>query len=243
MRIGIFLLVFAFVATEAEARKSRIRKPKVSRAQAKTESLAAWPGRFETDSRPQPVGVPEIDRLLADRPCLGVSVIEPDIELVDRALSKDGQPTGVAGAFLGTLDPVQRIRAVAEPLLGTPYRTGGSSEKGIDCSGFVQAVLKGLGQDIQGRSSGEYWKQGVSVDKNHLQTGDLLFFSDHTRSIGHVAIYLADGKFVHATVGKGVIVSQLDEKYYLAHYKGARRLGGFLEKLQDNAPGTSTRKI
>jgi cell wall-associated NlpC family hydrolase len=50
------------------------------------------------------------------------------------------------------------------------------------------------------------------VEKTRLQTGDLLFFSDNSRSIGHVAIYLADGKFVHATTGKGVIVSHLDEK-------------------------------
>lgn len=241
MRIGLALVVLAFLATDAEAKKSRARKPRYSRDQVRTESLAAWPGRAEADSRPQPVGVPEIDRLLADRPCVGVSVNEPEIELVDRSLSTDARPKGLSSAFLGTLDPVQKIRAVTEPLLGSPYRTGGQSTQGIDCSGFVLSILKGLGQEIQGRSSGEYWKQGTPVDKNRLQTGDLLFFSDHTRSIGHVAIYLAEGKFVHATVGKGVIVSQLDEKYYIAHYKGARRLNGFLERLLESPETVASR--
>lgn len=241
MRLGWALVLLAFVATDAEARRTKARKPKYSRDQVRSESLALWPGRAEADSRPQPVGVPEIDRLLTDRPCIGVSVNEPEIDLVERSLSKDERPHGISSAFLGTLDPVQKIRAVAEPLLGSPYRSGGDNTSGIDCSGFVLTVLKGLGQEIVGRSSGEFWKQGNPVDKNRLQTGDLLFFSDHTRSIGHVAIYLADGKFVHATTGKGVIVSHLGEKYYVAHYKGAKRLPGFLERLSDAPESLASR--
>ncbi|HOX53264.1 MAG TPA: NlpC/P60 family protein, partial [Fibrobacteria bacterium] len=163
MRLGLALVLLAFVATDAEARRTKTRKPKYSREQVRTESLAAWPGRTEADSRPQPVGVPEIDRLLMDRPCIGVSVNEPEIELVERSLARDGRPSGVANAFLGTLDPVQKIREVAEPLLGSPYRSGGNSTSGIDCSGFVLTVLKGLGQDLTGRSSGEFWKQGNPV--------------------------------------------------------------------------------
>lgn len=244
MRAGaILLLMVAFAAQGAHAKhvkkahRSHVRKMKVTREQAKTESLAIWPGRIETDGRPQRIGVPELDRLLADRPALGVSINDPlpDLAITDRPMQVEDRPTGLSGLAVAA-SPIDKIRRVTEPYLGSPYRTGGQSTSGMDCSGFVQTVLKGLGQGIQGRSSGEFWKQGDPVEKGHLQTGDLLFFSDHTRSIGHVAIYLADGKFVHATTGKGVIVSQLDEKYYVAHYKGAKRLSGFFEKLSSEIP-------
>jgi cell wall-associated NlpC family hydrolase len=158
------------------------------------------------------------------------------MELPSGRMASEQRPAGLsAGLVFSSTDPVQKLKAVAEPLLGSPYRTGGAATTGFDCSGLVLTLLRSFGQAIAGRSSPEFWKQGSPVDKARLQAGDLLFFSDHSRSIGHVAMYLSDGKFVHASVGKGVIVSELDEDYYRRRYKGARRLTDFARQLWDSS--------
>lgn len=222
-------------AKKAKAKKARKR---YTREAIRNESIAAWPTLTEIDSRIAAIGVPELDRLLVDRPPLGASVADDPLSDMDRGsgpMTSSERSAGVASVAFPdpATDPLDRLRKVAEPFLGAPYRTGGESVDGFDCSGFVRTVLRAFGQNLTGRSSTEYYKQGVPVDKDRLQTGDLLFFADHHRSIGHVGIYLAEGKFVHASVGKGVIVSALDEKYYRAKYKAARRHDSFAEALRD----------
>ena len=168
----------------------------------------------------------------------GVAVTDSmdDMDLPVGRMASETRPAGLfAGLICSATDPVQKLKAVAEPMLGSPYRTGGEATSGFDCSGLVLTLLRSFGQAIAGRSSPEFWKQGEPVDKSRLQAGDLLFFSDHHRSIGHVAMYLSDGKFVHASVGKGVIVSELDEAYYRSRYKGARRLTEFARRLWNPA--------
>jgi hypothetical protein len=243
MRRGALLLLAALLLPSlAEAKKvhraHKPRKMRVSREQAKTESLAAWPDKAHRIFQIDPIGVPELDRLLADRPPLGVAVTDSmdDMDLPVGRMASETRPAGLfAGLICSATDPVQKLKAVAEPMLGSPYRTGGEATSGFDCSGLVLTLLRSFGQAIAGRSSPEFWKQGEPVDKSRLQAGDLLFFSDHHRSIGHVAMYLSDGKFVHASVGKGVIVSELDEAYYRSRYKGARRLTEFARRLWNPA--------
>jgi cell wall-associated NlpC family hydrolase len=245
MRVALAAVLVGLLCGAAEARKAkrvrrshRVHHMKVTREQGRTESLAAWPGgegslRFGT---PEGTGVPEIDRLVVDHPSVGVPVADPvaDIDLASgRRLASDDRPEGAAAGLLRSrTDPVERLRDAAAPLLGSPYRTGGSDTAGFDCSGFVLTVLQKFGASVSGRSSNEFWKQGDPVDRDSLQAGDLLFFSDHTRRIGHVAIYLADGKFVHASIQKGVTVSEMDEKYYSRRYKGARRIDEFSRNLR-----------
>ena len=239
-RGAILLAVLAMVPCLAQAGKTHharhVRKrPRVSREEVRQESIAAWPRCAHRVFQVDPIGVPELDRLVVDRPPVGVSVDEPagdEPEFRQGPMAAEERPSGPSEGLLASMtDPVQKLRAVAEPLLGSPYRTGGSASKGFDCSGFVLTLIHAMGQSIAGRSSGEFWKQGDPVDRNHLQAGDLLFFSDHHRAIGHVAIYLSDGKFVHASVQRGVVVSALDEDYYRHHYKGARRMTDFARSL------------
>ena len=248
MRLAFAAIVIGLLAGAAEAKKAKhahrghhARKMKVTREQAKTESLASWPGA-KLDPRPDVLGNAELARLLVDRPPLGVPVREP----VAAVQIPQNRPMAVAtrseGPSCGSLatrtDPVQRLRSVAEPFLGSPYRTGGSDTTGFDCSGLMLTLLRKFGATVSGRSSPEFWKQGEPVEKDSLQAGDLVFFSDHSRRIGHVAKYLAEGKFVHASVQKGVIVSELDEKYYARRYKGARRLDDFSRNLREPPPTT-----
>lgn len=224
---------------EKKKPKTKKVRKRYSREAIQKESIAAWPTLTEIDSRIAAIGVPELDRLLVDRPPLGSPVADDPLSGMDRGsgpMASTERSAGVASVAFPdpATDPLERLRKVAGPLLGAPYRSGGESMEGFDCSGFVRTVLKAFGQNLNGRSSTEYYKQGVPVDKDRLQTGDLLFFADHHRSIGHVGIYLAEGKFVHASVGKGVIVSALDEKYYRAKYKAARRHDSFAEALRDS---------
>lgn len=101
--------------------------------------------------------------------------------------------------------------------LGVPYRYAGNTKKGTDCSGFVSEVYYKLyGIRLERSSDGQAAKNVKKVSKKKLQTGDLVFFktSKKSKKINHVGIYLKDGRFIHASTSKGVVVSDLDQKYY-----------------------------
>ncbi len=116
------------------------------------------------------------------------------------------------------------IITTAKKYLGVKYKYGGTTSKGIDCSGFTQNVFKKQGKKIP-RTSNKQASCGVHISKKNLRVGDLVFFSDSRRSIGHVGIYIGKRKFIHASSGaRKVTISRLDKKYYKQHYRGARRI-------------------
>jgi len=109
---------------------------------------------------------------------------------------------------------------VAEKWLGVPYRYGGNTKKGCDCSGFVSQVYKAVyGKSLERNSAAIRDKNCSKIRRSQLRTGDLVFFkTGSSRKINHVGIYLKDDKFIHASSSKGVIVSSLEEKYYIRTY-------------------------
>ncbi len=110
--------------------------------------------------------------------------------------------------------------------LGTPYRYGGRTTKGFDCSGFVGYVF-GLFDIKLPRSSREQASVGTHVDKDSLIPADLVFFKTGGSSrINHVGIYLGDSRFIHASSTRGVVITSLNDKYYKKAYYGARRVLG-----------------
>jgi cell wall-associated NlpC family hydrolase len=113
----------------------------------------------------------------------------------------------------------------AKQYLGVPYRWGGSSRGGVDCSGLVYAVCLQHGIKLPRRAR-DMWGRGAPVGKDELQAGDVVFFRDTYRNgISHVGFYLANGDFIHAsTRGRQVRVSNLGESYYVQHWAGAYRL-------------------
>lgn len=102
--------------------------------------------------------------------------------------------------------------------LGTPHRMGGSTRKGVDCSGFVAIVYREVYGKRLARSSADMLKHNCKkVSRSKLREGDLVFF--HTggskkKTPNHVGIYLKNGRFIHTSTSRGVTVSSLSEPYY-----------------------------
>ena len=119
-----------------------------------------------------------------------------------------------------------KILSEAVGYLNTPYKYGGTSENGIDCSAFTQKVFQRSIEMQIPRSTKEQFSIGERISKDdELDFGDLVFFKTRRRSSpSHVGIYIGDNKFMHASRKKGVMVSSLDEKYWTPRYIGARRL-------------------
>ena len=116
----------------------------------------------------------------------------------------------------------ERERAV-QSWLGTPYLLGGQTKKGVDCSGFCLNIM----QEVKGKSiprtTKAAWKAGKSVSKRNLQPGDVVFFGNMW-GVNHNGIWLGQGKFVHASSSRGVIITELEKDvYWRKRYKGARR--------------------
>lgn len=108
--------------------------------------------------------------------------------------------------------------------LGVPYRFGGSSSRGIDCSAFVQKVYKRVSVALP-RTTREQYLVGSSVPKEDLAVGDLVFFRTYRRDVSHVGIYVGDDRFAHASrKDRKVAVSSLSHPYYAKRYLGARRV-------------------
>jgi cell wall-associated NlpC family hydrolase len=122
-------------------------------------------------------------------------------------------------------DEVQLFVKVATGFIGAPYRFGGSSLKGIDCSSFVQKIYKIFDITLP-RNAAQQSKVGISVSREKLTEGDLVFF--HTnRSLGHVGIYIGNNEFVHASSkGKIIRVDSLDTPYYQKRFQRAVRVKG-----------------
>ena len=119
--------------------------------------------------------------------------------------------------------------------IGTPYRFGGNSKKGVDCSAFTKQLYDQVfNLDIK-RNSRDIFSMVSPISKNDLKEGDLVFFKIHSRSISHIGIYLGDGRFAHASL-RGVAISNLDDAYYSRYfYKGGRVLEAFKKDLPTTA--------
>jgi peptidoglycan DL-endopeptidase CwlO len=134
---------------------------------------------------------------------VGISAITPS---TDTVLAPPPTHTGAAGVALSQL--------------GTPYVWAGFAPGGFDCSGLVMWAYSQVGVALP-HSSYAQWGYGVSVSRDQLQPGDLVFFD----GLGHVGIYIGGGQFVHAPhTGDVVKISSLDESWYASTYVGARRI-------------------
>ena len=110
--------------------------------------------------------------------------------------------------------------------LGTPYRGGGTTRKGVDCSGLTSSIYKKVYRKKLERNSEDQRKKDCrKIKKGELREGDLVFFHNGRKKkrATHVGIYLKDRKFIHASTSRGVIISTLDEEYWKKHWLSAGR--------------------
>ncbi len=126
-----------------------------------------------------------------------------------------------AGSATGIRD---KLVAIAKEMLDIPYRFGGRSLLGVDCSGFVQKVFSLLDIALP-RTAREQFRLGKLIGRDDLSIGDLVFFRTYANFPSHVGIYLGDNRFIHASAkDRKVKVDSLDAPYYIKRFIGAKRL-------------------
>lgn len=109
-------------------------------------------------------------------------------------------------------------------IVGKPYRYGGNTPKGFDCSGLVQYSYRRVGVKLP-HGTVSLRRESHPVSRRNLKRGDLVFFTQGGMKSSHVAIYIGHNRFVHApSSGKHVYVAGFDEPYWRRHFTEARRL-------------------
>lgn len=117
----------------------------------------------------------------------------------------------------------ERAAHYALSMQGKPYRYGGHTPQGFDCSGLVSYSYAQAGVKLP-RSTEGLRGNSTSVSQRQLRPGDLLFFTQEGKRSSHVGLYLGDERFVHApSTGKNVAVASMNDPYWRRHFEGARR--------------------
>ena len=112
------------------------------------------------------------------------------------------------------------IVKIAESWLGTPYKYGGNTRNGVDCSGLVKNIYEELGVSLPRTSREQY---SVAIPINNPKIGDLVFFKKKGR-IYHVGIYIGNDYMIHSSSSSGVIKQNIQEKYYAKNHAGFGRV-------------------
>lgn len=124
---------------------------------------------------------------------------------------------------------IDDILTEAESYLGTPYRYGGTTRRGIDCSAFVLSVFGAVTDVNLPRVAASQAQEGDRIEKENLQKGDLVFFSHGRGRISHVGIVESvneegEVRFIHAATSRGVMISSLNDSYWGPKYRFAKRI-------------------
>jgi len=158
--------------------------------------------------------IKELNALTSDMLHIGDRLIISGTAVVSTPVSRSG-------------DNISSLRVVekAAQYLGTPYKYGGSSPSGFDCSGFTQYIFSQF-QVYLSRTAASQYGHGIIVNKGDLVPGDLVFFNCSGSGISHVGIYSGNGNFIHSSSPRsgGVIYSSLTNGYYANTYVGAKRV-------------------
>lgn len=161
--------------------------------------------------------------------CQKVQVVSPATMLqgdVQKTVALPGQVVfdrdAIANPYVAA-DVKDKVYSQYREWKGTPYRRGGMSKRGIDCSGLTSMFYSNEFGIKLPRTVREQSKTGMQIRRSDLHPGDLVFFKTGFRSF-HVGIYIEDGKFLHVSSSSGVMISNLDNSYWKNHYWQSRRI-------------------
>lgn len=144
------------------------------------------------------------------------------VEEIDANEIVDAAPMSLDNTFKADF-----IISTASQNLGTPYRSGGTSTSGFDCSGLVCVSFEKANVKLP-RSSHEMATVGVKINKSKAQKGDLIFFKTRGSRISHVGVITEtsenDIKFIHSSTSSGVIISSINEEYYKRRFVQINRV-------------------
>jgi cell wall-associated NlpC family hydrolase len=121
-----------------------------------------------------------------------------------------------------------RLHQVVDSYIGVPYKWGGTTRKGMDCSAFTRATFRETYGIELPRTSKQMYQLGSNIPRQQeLRPGDLVFFKNTYSGAGvsHVGVYLGSGQFAHASSSRGVTITPLSNPYFSKRYAGGRRVG------------------
>lgn len=244
LRVSSLLLIISvvFVSTDMNAQNHTKRGKK----KAITSNTVLTPKKVELVKSNNSIEVmtndgnlialPKVDKKLVDqepaflmqRSLLADADISRSFEALQKQLieRKEMQELStVLGVTISDASLLDFYREAAD-WLGTRYRRGGMSRKAVDCSGFTNIIYKNVfGKQLDRVSTAIAKNVKESVAKDDLLPGDMVFFSTFGKKyINHVGVYIGEGKFIHASIKYGVIVSSLAEGYYSKTWRKGGRI-------------------
>ncbi len=187
---------------------------------------ATYTKEYKTDAK---LATIETKKVEEDRQKLIDSFLEKKMDAINAAKKSAKMAVASGSATYNKL--IDTILTEAETYLGTPYRYGGTTRNGIDCSAFVLSVFGAAAGMSLPRVAAAQSQEGERIEKENLKRGDLIFFSHGGRGrISHVGIVESvseDGevKFIHSATSKGVMISSLTtDKYWGPKFRFAQRV-------------------
>ncbi len=147
----------------------------------------------------------------------------PEIKTVPAVVTKNTLGSALFGETFMTKAQGAAIVATAKTFIGVPYVFGGMTPAGFDCSGLLQYVFKLNGFTIP-RLADEQYYLGRKAEVSKLSPGDLVFFTTYTDGVSHCGIYVGNGKFLHASSSRGVMINNLTDEYWKPRFVGAKKL-------------------
>ena len=215
--------------TGVQQRKAELAKARANQARIVAEQAArkqAIQGRLAERQRLLTSIRGEIEQIMAAerrRAAAAAAATRARIQASPRAYALDDEsPAAEVESAIAAAPPSRYggVVGIAMQYLGVPYKWGGASPSGFDCSGLIMYAYAQIGVSLP-HYTGSLWGMGVPVSRGDLQPGDLVFFN----GLGHAGIYVGGGNFIHAPhTGDVVKISSLGDSWYASTYMGARRI-------------------